>query len=211
MAHRAEHQLPKLVNIGSCSLHIIHSAFKTGAESTNWAIKSTFKGAFHFLHDTPARRNDYISVTGSSKFPLFFCGTRWVEDKAVADRLVDIWENIVNLVRYFEKFSKSKQPTSKSFVNVQKACNDVFQLPNFNCQISKFIFTIAFDINSTVVLPFIKDIRKSYTVIQLSFTVFIYQITLMVASMHLLLTFHQVICFDIFLLLLLCTNQIQFF
>ena len=64
VAHRSEHQLPKLVNIGSCSLHIIHGVFKTGAE-----------GAFHFLHDTPARRDNYLSITGSSKFPLFFCAT----------------------------------------------------------------------------------------------------------------------------------------
>ena len=83
------------------------------------------------MHDTPARRDDYLSITGSSKFPLFFCATRWIEDKIVADRLLDIWENIVKLVRYYEKLPKSKQPFSKSFVNVQKACNDIFYIGKF--------------------------------------------------------------------------------
>ena len=83
------------------------------------------------MHDTPARRDDHLSITGSSKFPLFFCATRWIEGKVVADRLLDIWENIVKLVRYYEKLPKSKQPSSKSFVNVQKACNDIFSIEKF--------------------------------------------------------------------------------
>ena len=92
-------------------MHTIHGAFKSGAESTNWNAKATLKGAFQFLHDTPARRDDYTSVTGSTQFPLYFCATRWIEDSAVANRLIVIWDHIIKLVRYYEKFPKSKQAT----------------------------------------------------------------------------------------------------
>ena len=56
---RTERELPALADIGSCNLHIVHRAFKTGAEATDWEIKKTLKGAFYMLHDTPARREDF--------------------------------------------------------------------------------------------------------------------------------------------------------
>ena len=80
------------------------------------------------FHDTPVRGDDYTSITGSIDFPLSFCATRRVEDQPVADRLISILDNIVSLVRHWKKLSKSKQPSSKSFINVQKACNDKFTI-----------------------------------------------------------------------------------
>ena len=32
--HREQKELPQLINIGSCGLHIIHGAFQTGATTT---------------------------------------------------------------------------------------------------------------------------------------------------------------------------------
>ena len=98
-----------MLYIGSCSLHIIHGAFKSGAEENHWDIKSIFKTAYTILHDAPAQREDYISVTGEERFPLFFCTTRWVEDTVVADGLIEIWESITKFVRYWERLLKSKQ------------------------------------------------------------------------------------------------------
>ena len=40
-----ELELLKLIDIGSCSLHIIHSVFKKRVESTDWEIKKTLKAA----------------------------------------------------------------------------------------------------------------------------------------------------------------------
>ena len=64
-----------LIDIGSCSLHIIHGSLKTRAEKSNWGINKLLKGAYTLLHDTPARRKDYESITTSSTYPLSFCGT----------------------------------------------------------------------------------------------------------------------------------------
>lgn len=67
-----ENEQHELIFIGTCGLHTIHGAFKTGAESTHWNIKKTLKGASQVLHDSPARCKDYLSVTGSDVFPLNF-------------------------------------------------------------------------------------------------------------------------------------------
>ena len=49
---------------------------------------------------------------------LFF---RWVEDKQVAERLVNLWPNVAKIVHYWESLPKSKRPSSKSYSNVLSA------------------------------------------------------------------------------------------
>ena len=66
--HREELEIEeKMIDIGTCGLHVVHGAFKCGIESTEWKIKETLKGSHQLLHDTPARRADYVSVTQSSE------------------------------------------------------------------------------------------------------------------------------------------------
>ena len=117
--HREQEELPQLINIGSCGLHIIHGAFQTGATTTCWNIKGTLKAIYKLLHDSPARRADYISVTGSTLFPFSFCGTRWVEDKKVADRTVEIWVNTCKIIDAWQKLAPSKRPKCKSYTTCQ--------------------------------------------------------------------------------------------
>ena len=61
----------------------MHGLFKTSFEVTDWTIKGTAKDASQVLHNSPARRADYISVSESNILPLLFCATRWVQDKKV--------------------------------------------------------------------------------------------------------------------------------
>ena len=86
--YRLENEQSQLIEIGSCGLHIIHRAYKTGAESTDWVLKKILKGTL--LHDSPARRGGYISLTGSNTFPLFFAGIRWMKDAEVADQVINV-------------------------------------------------------------------------------------------------------------------------
>ena len=116
-----------MLDIGSCSLHIIYEPFKSRAEKNGCDIKSIFKVAYTVLHDNPVRREDFISVTGEERFSVF-CATHWVEDTVVADRLIEIWESVTKIVRYWESLLKSKQPFSKSFFKVREAINDKFIL-----------------------------------------------------------------------------------
>ena len=72
--HRTDIQITQLmVSIGSCGIHIVHGAFKPAFEKTSWGMKGIIKGSFVILHDTPARRADYISITSSILFPFFLC------------------------------------------------------------------------------------------------------------------------------------------
>ena len=114
----------KMIDIGTCGLHVVHGAFKCGTESTDWNIKETLKGSHQLLHDIPAHQADYVSLTQSSEYPLFFCATGWVEDKKVSDRLLCIWPNI-KIINFWKSLPKRKQPSSKSFKNVKIAVEDV--------------------------------------------------------------------------------------
>ena len=73
---RQENMVYLLIDIGSCSLHIVYGSFKTGAEKTGCNLKVLLKGSLQILHDTPARIEDYEKVTRFNKYPLFFCATR---------------------------------------------------------------------------------------------------------------------------------------
>ena len=95
--NREEMELHQLINIGSCGLHIIHDSFKTHIEVADWDIKATAKDVFQILHNSPATRADYISVSGSNLFPLF-CATCWVEDKKFAKQLLEIMPHISKVV-----------------------------------------------------------------------------------------------------------------
>ena len=79
-----ENDMSKLLSTGSCGLHALHGAFKTGEQSRNGKLKKVLRALHQVLHDSPARQHDYTNVTGSSRFPLPFCGTQWIKDEQVA-------------------------------------------------------------------------------------------------------------------------------
>ena len=91
---REQQELPKLLNIGSCNLHVIHGAFKSGFQSAEWNIAKLMKASCNLFHDSSARRADYVTVTECENFPYAFCSTCWVEDQKVVERLCLVWENI---------------------------------------------------------------------------------------------------------------------
>ena len=79
-----------LIDIGSCGLHIIHNAYKDGAAATGWHVDKFLSSLYYLIKDTPARREDFRSVTSSGLFPLKFCGHRWLENVPVAERALRI-------------------------------------------------------------------------------------------------------------------------
>lgn len=65
------------IDIGSFVLHIVvHGSFSRGELKSSWNLKKLLKGAYHFLHHSLARIEDYNSVCSSSTYPLSFCSTR---------------------------------------------------------------------------------------------------------------------------------------
>ena len=74
---REEAGLNHLVNIGSCNLHVVHGALQSATETKMWNLKATMKGLFEIFKDSPALREDFISITASTIFPLQFFPTRF--------------------------------------------------------------------------------------------------------------------------------------
>ena len=62
------------------------------------------------FHDSPARRDTYITINRSDQFPLMFCQTRWVEDVPVATRALEIWSFVVAVVEHFQALPSSRRP-----------------------------------------------------------------------------------------------------
>ena len=44
-----------------------------------------------------------------------FCQIRWVEEREVADRVLEFWPSIVSLIKYLEGLCKSKRPANGSY------------------------------------------------------------------------------------------------
>ena len=121
---RRSEEYPGLIDVGCCSLHTVHGAFRTGVKNTNWNLEVLLRALHSYFSESPAKREDYIQVTGSDKFPFPFCGHRWIEDKQVAERALDIWPHITSFVVETLKKPNSKIPTSHSFMTMRSAVQD---------------------------------------------------------------------------------------
>ena len=68
--------LRKTLNIGSCSQHSVHGALKMGMKIVNWNVQKILKLMFWILHDSPARKDDYMREGQTTVFPLrypYYC------------------------------------------------------------------------------------------------------------------------------------------
>lgn len=73
---------PKLLEGGSCGLHSTHGAFKVGATASNWNLNVYLKNLYSLFKNSPAKREDFVNITGSNKFPEKFCDCRWLENSS---------------------------------------------------------------------------------------------------------------------------------
>ena len=103
-----------MLNIGSCSLHVVHGSFEKGAKESGWNLGNTLHFLWQIFHDTPARREDCIQITGSNLFPFRFCQHRWVEDIKVAEQALKIWPYVNKNFKIVK--SKRRAPAFASFV-----------------------------------------------------------------------------------------------
>ena len=113
----------KMLQTGSCGIHILHNSFRTGCAAAKWDIEDILSKLYTLFLDCPARREDFIAQTGSSVFPLKFCSHRWLENIKPAERAVEV---IPYVVAYCTaaKTRVVTEPTNKSFQVVQKAIQD---------------------------------------------------------------------------------------
>ena len=55
--------LPQLLNVGSCSLHVVHEAFCTGCQCNDWKIDCFLRALWYLFNDSPTGREDFTAVT----------------------------------------------------------------------------------------------------------------------------------------------------
>ena len=112
-----------LFNIGSCGLHILHNSIRKGMDATNWDLPHILLSSYYLFKDVPARREDFTLVTGSSTFPLKYCGHRWVENQSVMIRLKECLPQLRYYVQAI-KTKKIKDPASKPYRDVKSFIED---------------------------------------------------------------------------------------
>ncbi|XP_063731298.1 uncharacterized protein LOC134858964 isoform X3 [Eleginops maclovinus] len=115
----------QLISVGSCGLHTVHHAFKTGF---SWQVDKILRALHTLLHNVPARREDYEKTTRSTRFPLAWCGHRWLVNLPVVIRALDIWSSMLvytNAVRRKEL----PNPGTGSFAVIEEAQKDPLTLP----------------------------------------------------------------------------------
>ena len=164
--HAELHGGAQILMVGSCGLHTLHNAMKAGF--TAWQIDKLLR-ALHFLfHNVPARREDYTNITGSSCFPLSFCGHRWVENVPVAERVLEVWPMIQTYVNAAEN-KRVQKPNTASYDAILAAQGDPVLIPKL-----QFFLPIARSFNPFLkkyqtdepVLPFLaKDLTELLMVI----------------------------------------------
>ncbi|CAL1672084.1 unnamed protein product [Lasius platythorax] len=140
----------KLLDLGSCGLHTMHCAFKAGINATKWNIIEFLRALHSLFKNVSARKADYISASGSADFPLKFCGIRWLENIAIAERTRAI---LPNVRKYVVKVTKEKQiPKCASFETVSTALGDTLLVPKLT-----FFQSLASDVQ-----PFMSEFQSDH-------------------------------------------------
>ena len=93
----------EFLKLGTCWLHKVHNAFRTGLKEVNFDFY-TFAVAVHwFFKLSSAGREDYsklVEITNLvAKYAINHCSTRWVTLKYVALRLLEQRKNLNYLNR----------------------------------------------------------------------------------------------------------------
>jgi hypothetical protein len=147
-AERDEVNFPKLLELGSCGLHVLHGAFLTGHASVQWKLDSVLSAAYYLFKDSPARRAEYTALTGSTIFPLKYCRTRWLDNGPAARRFIDIFKG---LQKYLKEADCSRKTCLKSWKTLETAMSDRFLIAKVS-----FFITIAEDVE-----PFLRKFQTA--------------------------------------------------
>ncbi|XP_066933369.1 uncharacterized protein [Clytia hemisphaerica] len=92
----------EILQLGTCSLHPVHSAFRKGLSELDFPFDSFFHDLSFYFHLSSARREDYKSMEEITEVTAEYVKkhgpTRWLSMKPVGARVL---EQIKNLKKYF--------------------------------------------------------------------------------------------------------------
>lgn len=107
----------RMLNTSSCSLHIVHNAYKTAHNKTWKNIHKFLRSIYYLFKNFPTRRAEYTHLTKSELFPLKFCSVRWIENKDVITRALTV---LPNLQKYVNGVVNNP-PESNNYYTVSEA------------------------------------------------------------------------------------------
>ena len=108
---------PPFWDIGCCGLHVVSGALDTGVAASSWTIEKVLGAMFSSLHNSPARRAEYLRVSSSGLYPKKFCTIWWVKNDLVANRVIEIKGDIAELTNSFAAKVPSKRPKDNASYN----------------------------------------------------------------------------------------------
>eukprot|EP00731_Ephydatia_muelleri_P000477 Em0001g477a len=126
-----------LLNVGSCGLHVIHGAFRSAMSETGWDIETLLTSAYRLFKDSPARREDFSSISTNHLFPLKFVVHRWVENVRVLERFLEVLPDLRKYTMFVME-KKLSDPHTTSFDTVKSGCQDLYAEAKLN-----FALTLA--------------------------------------------------------------------
>ena len=94
-AIESDPDMPGLIEVWSCGLHVVHGAYKYGATATGCNLDSLLRSLFWLFEDSPAKQDYYTTKT----FPLRLYSTTWIENVPVAEHALLLWPNVQKYVQ----------------------------------------------------------------------------------------------------------------
>jgi hypothetical protein len=134
--NRVRKDMAELYDIGSCSLHSVHLALKTGFKEVKetWSINKVLSAMHNLFKDSPKRRDMYIAAYRqpedgeSEKFPLPFHSVRWADNVRPARRITEgdgaVWVAIKKVIREFEEGTASSIPKNASYSTLKRQVSE---------------------------------------------------------------------------------------
>lgn len=158
-AHLQQKGVDNVIDIGTCSLHPVHTAFTKGIETLQFDVDQFANDVFTWFKLSSARREDYKEVRSeelletAGEFFLRPVSSRWLSIEPVCRRLI---EQFSVLKKYFEvaipKASNSKSVCSGDrYKRIKTAVSDPATLVHLN-----FIAFVASNLT-----PFLTLFQKS--------------------------------------------------
>ncbi|XP_016372093.1 uncharacterized protein LOC107711605 [Sinocyclocheilus rhinocerous] len=119
----------QLTVVRSCGLHTLHNAIKSGFSV--WQMEKVLRALHTIFHNSPARREDFCTLTKTSVFPLPFCVHRWIGNLPVIDRAFAVWPMIV---MYIDAVTQKRlpNPRTSSYDSLAEARNDPLIMAKFH-------------------------------------------------------------------------------
>ena len=133
---RESDKMCKFLDLGNnTSFQLIHDHFQSFANSSQCGIKVILKSAYKFFHKCPdmwLAREHYTSEIKGTQYPLPIEKTRWIDNATAVNRLLEIWNDISLLMKFYRDMPRDKQPTSKTFTRLMNSTRDVLMVPKLN-------------------------------------------------------------------------------